>query len=379
MESTRFLLSMTRGTFTRTIESPRAFGLRTRRWKVDVDLVSVCCLPTFPCCKIVLTFRWLFSVTAEQQEEQEDDENQDEEIEVVEEEEDDYSPSPQTAPQALPPPPLASTRINMAPSTAATTSAAVGKGISWIPIHEKHAYRLNGYDRMMYIIDMSASFSGKPGSYKLLLRENGFDLSIPAPPPLTDPHHVHSYLTDVSGRIFSDDSCKKNNWLEHVSSLRAKSNDSSKVMWLFRETTPFKIEKKVASDLPHKGKMFAQLKWADKKTGDASFAKVLILELKGTERIELESEEEEELTMGTFQSPQKVVGADGELAQMARAFEKMLAANPGRTLDDVLKGAANTKRGPGEDQSMDVDGVNKRSKEAGAKCTGLPDADADGY
>jgi hypothetical protein len=57
-------------------------------------------------------------------------------------------------------------------------------------------------------------------------------------------------------------------------------------MWLFREFMNFKIEKKIAGDLPHKGQMFAKIRWADKKTGDGRLAKVLILELKGTERIE---------------------------------------------------------------------------------------------
>ena len=85
-----------------------------------------------------------------------------------------------------------------------------------------------------------------------------------------------------------------------MTSLRAKSSDSSKVMWLFRALTNFKIEKKVAGDLPHKGKMFGEIKWTDKRTGKERLAKVLILELKGTEKTEYESEEEEEPTMGTF-------------------------------------------------------------------------------
>jgi hypothetical protein len=148
--------------------------------------------------KILLTFRWLFSITAEQQEEQEDDKSQDKEIKVVEEEEDDC-PAPPPAPPMHSPPPLASTSINMAPSAPVAIPAS-GKGISWIPIQEKHPYRLNQYDHMMYIIDMPTSFSSKPGSYKLMLCDNGFDLSILAPPPLTDPHHVHSSLSDVSGR-----------------------------------------------------------------------------------------------------------------------------------------------------------------------------------
>jgi hypothetical protein len=91
---------------------------------------------------------------------------------------------------------------------------------------------MNGYDHMMYIMDMPASFSGKPGFYKLLiLRDKGFDISIPAPPPLTDPHHVHSYLVDAFGRIFS-----------HTIGW----SNSTKVMWLFQEVVNFKIKKKVA-------------------------------------------------------------------------------------------------------------------------------------
>jgi hypothetical protein len=42
----------------------------------------------------------------------------------------------------------------------------------------------------------------------------------------------------------------------------------------------------------------------DKKTGSHRVAKVLILELKGTENTKHKSEEEVELRMATFQSPQ---------------------------------------------------------------------------
>jgi hypothetical protein len=73
-------------------------------------------------------------------------------------------------------------------------------------------------------------------------------------------------------------------------------------------------------------------------------------------------EEEEGLTMETFKLPQKVVGTDRDFAQMALAFEKMLKDNPGRSLDDVLKSAA-LKCPPGEDESMEIDGANKKGKE----------------
>jgi hypothetical protein len=46
--------------------------------------------------------------------------------------------------------------------------------------------------------------------------------------------------------------------------------------------------------------MFAQIRWTDKRTGKERFAKVLIQELKGTEKTEYESEEEEELMMKIF-------------------------------------------------------------------------------
>jgi hypothetical protein len=334
----------------------------------------------------VLTFRWIFATAAPQQEEQEED---DQDFEIDEEEEQEEPPppinnnrlDPPPAPPTRPaPPPSFSTRI-MAPSATASRG-----GITWMPIHEKHAYRLDGYDRLMYIIDMPASFSGKPGSYKMVLRDKELELSVPSPPPLTDPHHVHSFLTDSSGRIFSEDSCKRQNWLEHVKALRSVSSDPGKIMWVFKDSLPFKIQRKVANDLPHKGKMFTELTWEDKKTGETKTAKVLILELKGTEEHQYESEEEEELEMGTFKSPEKIVGTGGDLAQIARAMEKLMRDNPGKSLDDCLQGAVIKKKRPPVPRvstAMVVDGENssKRAKEAvaGLKRTGEEDVDEAEY
>jgi hypothetical protein len=198
----------------------------------------------------------------------------------------------------------------------------------------------------MYVIDLPGSFSGAKGSYKLAIDKKGTELvfSVPVDEVFTDPHQVHSLLTEKYGRLFSGDSAKTHNWKEAARPMKGK-------MAAFRHTLGFPCQRKFAEDLENPGVLITKIAKGKKKVP------VLILELKSLHIIETSDSEDDDLNFSTFKSPEKVVGVRGETAQMAKMLEIIYAKNM-----DLDKMKGELKRVGLDEDSMDVDGAFKRSR-----------------
>jgi hypothetical protein len=66
---------------------------------------------------------------------------------------------------------------------------------------------------------------------------------------------------------------------------------------------------------------------------------------------------------------------EGELVQMMCAFKKMIKANPGMTMDDVVKSTLKCPPGGNDTLAMEGKGENKNkcANKVGAKITGKDD------
>jgi hypothetical protein len=226
--------------------------------------------------------------------------------------------------------------------------AAVGvKEVPWRPVFSRHTYPAKGHDCYMYVIDLPGSFSGVKGSHKLGIEKNGTELifSVPVDEVFTDPHQVHSLLTANYGRLFSSDSAKTHNWKESARPMKGK-------MAAFRHALDFPCQRKFADDMENPGILFSKIEKGNKSVP------VLILELKSLHLIENSDSEDEDLIFSTFKSPEKVVGVNGETAQMAKFLEIMFANK--MDLETVKN---ELKRSGVEVTAMDIDGAHKRSKE----------------
>jgi hypothetical protein len=326
-----------------------------------------------------LLYKSIFSGPTRGEENDKDDDEETDEQETDEQENDDDESLDQANPDEAPPtitvrtpevsttPP--STRMPPKIPPINIQAPVVSNENKWTPLFSSHTYRSGGYDRIQYLIDVPSCFSGKKGTYKLAIEKNGTELTLTVPynHALTDPHHVHSWLTEKYGRLFSVDSSKINNWKESTKAMQARSSDKREIMGVFRDKTKFCVDDKVADDLPHRGVLLSTFDLVNPKTGEMTKAKTLIIELKSVEKIEdSDSEEEEDLELATFKSPEKLRGVSGgETSQLAMVLEAL--ASSGITLDHLQKGKP--KR-TGQDDAMDVDGAWKRTKPAGPKTTG---------
>jgi hypothetical protein len=226
-------------------------------------------------------------------------------------------------------------------------AVAVEHEVPWLPVFSRHTYPAKGHDRYMYVIGLPGSFSGAKGSYKLGIDKNGTELffTVPVDEVFTDPHQVHSFLTEEYGRLFS--STVTRNWKESARPMKGK-------MAAFRHTLDFPCQRKFSDDMKNPGILFAKIEKGKNKVP------VLILELKSLHIIENDDCENEDLVFKTFKSPEKVVGVHGETAQLAKMMEIMFKNNLTRaTIQGELK------RGGFEVSDMDIDGAHKRSKETG--------------
>ena len=98
-----------------------------------------------------------------------------------------------------PPPALKSIPLPVKRQLKSPPPAAVKeKEVPWLPVFSKHTHPANGHDRFMFVIGLPGSFSGVKGSYKVGIDKNGTKLlfSVPVNKVFTDPHQVHSLLTE---------------------------------------------------------------------------------------------------------------------------------------------------------------------------------------
>lgn len=266
----------------------------------------------------------------------------------------------------------------MPPRTATPAPAGATREITWVPHFSTHVYRSDHYDRIQYLIDVPLGFSGKKGAFKLSIENKGTELvlTVPFNAVHTDLHHIHSYLTENHGRIFSEDSSKANSFKESAKALLARSSDKKKVVGVFRDKTPFRVDEKVADDLSHNGILHEIIEMEHPKTKRITKANVLIIELKSHKKVEVEepddSDEDDLKEPTTFKSPQKLHGiSGGETHQIAKVMEML--AKSGISMETFLNQGSGKRSGRAvQDDDMDIDGAGKRGK-AGPKTTGKSD------
>ena len=209
-----------------------------------------------------------------------------------------------------------------------------------------HVYPSKNYWREQILIETPGSFSGKKGSYKAFIDEDTKEFVFKIPPNdlFNNPHSIHAYQATKWGRQFGDDSAKEQAFKE--------STKSNRKNWsTFRHELKFNAEKSFDLDVPW-------IDYAKISDVDGIVTPVMIVELKSSEPIEKEEEENDiELTAHSFVSPSKAPGVNfsGGTAQEALFLQEMIRR--GFKLSDIenFSKANNDKRNLGTDENAMTD------------------------
>ena len=233
------------------------------------------------------------------------------------------------------------------------------------PPHTTHYYTASRYNRVGMTLEAPSSFSGKPGTYKVGVRDgNVFFLSVLISPALVNPSHILTWLSFAFGRMFGDDSAKETSMNKSAQELKGKK-------WAkFEKVLDFDCQETVADDLGHGGFLWVDL---DMNGKEVSYIHV---ELRGKEQLPgAEDSEAAEVTKTTFKSPVKKVaakGVRGPTAQKAAMMEMMMemARASGSKASSPLKrdgltdgmGLVDDDDDNEDEDAMDVDTMNEFQK-----------------
>ena len=227
--------------------------------------------------------------------------------------------------------------------------------ILWIPESELFKYPTHQHDRLLGVIEVLASFTGKKGDFSLKVTENGNELTfkMPIEEVFLECHHIFSYFKEKYGRSFGDDSTLINDW------KRKKKNKLGKEKVL-HIPLPFPCEKKFTHDFGFPRMVFAEINRI--KDGDEISVPVLIVELRSIEKFE-EEDDEQVLQKDIFTSPRS---KERPAIMRMDVFEIMelinkLTDNPDVSVEDFMYHLRKDNIEP-EDMEIDVVDLLKKTK-----------------
>jgi hypothetical protein len=236
-----------------------------------------------------------------------------------------------------------------------------------LPVHTFHTYEASDYNRIFGIVEPPASFDGS--GYNASIEHDGmeFRLGFDVDEVMTNPHHIHSYLTKTYSRAFSsNDSSKAKSWSQTAKTLRKKQ-------FVFRYRLAFQCESIFADDLENPGIDFIEITRKDETSGETLSIPLLLFEFKSVKRVEdAVAQRPHALRKKTFQSPDKMQGVKGLTSDYQRVLQRMM--DDGFDIQDAsrkLKRGSTSNGGGCEYDEYDFSNMDYDSGNGSKKTKGL--------